>query len=231
MADHNEIPRHKTPGEQQYRDFDCGGNNHAQTKHIEHQVNDHNSTIDLLLRTTTTKSLAPSLLSPFSPSNTELVGHDYVRSLKPATPIARGPKFERAAARARETTMHLAQIVRMDSADVDKEKGEINIEAVAELKSQTFRYGLKTLNKEYSDDRNLKVDAWMERFFQQCDSAVAVTAPGPGEHSTPIHINSSTLLRTPRQAINSPASPSTVVPATVRRVRGFDDLRTASEET
>lgn len=256
MANLNKIPRPKTPEEQQDLDLNEKQNNPGQTKHIEQQFDGDGPTMDLFQRTTTTKTLEPSLLSPFSPSNTELAGHDYVRSQVATAPIARGIKFERATARARETTMHLAQIVRMVPmavVDVEEEEGEIESENIAERvsflyaiyhdyfpyallmllqqKIRTFKRDFKTLHKEYSDDSNLKVDAWMDRHFELDDHAVAVTAPGSGKHLTLYHINSSAPLKTSDEAVNVPISPTTAVPATVRRVRDINDLRAASGGT
>ncbi|KAG9700564.1 hypothetical protein KCU95_g719, partial [Aureobasidium melanogenum] len=135
--------------------------------------------------------------------------------------------------------MHLAQIVRMGPmavVDVEKEEGEIYSEDIAERqKRRKFKCSLKILHKEYSDDSNFKVDAWMDRHFELDDHAVAVTAPGSGKHSTKhsilYHINSSDPLKTPDKAVNVPISLTTVAPATVRRVRDINDLRAASAGT
>ncbi|KAH0339552.1 hypothetical protein KCU81_g7172, partial [Aureobasidium melanogenum] len=159
-----------------------------------------------------------SSTSNFSPSKTALAGHDCVRSQVATAPIARGITFERAAARARETTMRLAQVVRMGPmavVDVKKEEGQIDSEDIAERqKIRTFKRGFNTFNKEYPDDSNLKVNAWMDRHFELDDHAVAVTAPGSGKHLTLYHINSSAPLKTPDEAVNVPISPNTAVPAT-----------------
>lgn len=256
MANHNKIPRPKTPEEQQDLNLNEKQNNPGQTKHIEQQFNGDGPTMDLFQRTITTKTLEPSLLSPFSPSNTELAGHDYMRSQVATALTARGIKFERATARARETTMHLAQIVRMGPmavVNVEKEEGQIDSEDIAERvsflyaiyhdyfpyalltllqqKIRKFKRSLKTLNKEYSDDSNLKVNAWINRYFHLGDDAVVVTNPGPKEHLNPAHIDSSARFRNPETAVNAPVSSSTVVPTTSRRVRRIEDLRAASGGT
>lgn len=136
MADCNKIPRPKTPENQQFGESSDKETKSADGEHVKDQANDHHSTatttrpINLPLRTTTTKLVAPSLLSPFSPSNAEIVGYDRVRDQAPAEPIARGPEFEHRATRAMETTMHLAQIVRMSTmavADEEKESDEVTI--------------------------------------------------------------------------------------------------------
>ncbi|KAG9726115.1 hypothetical protein KCU73_g12984, partial [Aureobasidium melanogenum] len=218
MADRNKTPELKTPGNQQSGESNGKETKPADGEHVKDQANGHHSTttttrpVNLSLRTTTTKLVAPSLLSPFSPSNAELVGHNHVTSQMPAAPIARGPEFEHRAARAMETTMHLAQIVRTskmavaneekgsdeatvvvegkaeegdgteerqqveDKEEGEKEKGEINSENVFEChKSMMFKRCLETLDKEYWDDSNDIVDAWMDRHFQLGDDAVAGT--------------------------------------------------------
>ncbi|KAG9664566.1 hypothetical protein KCU64_g581, partial [Aureobasidium melanogenum] len=283
MADHKKNPKLKTPREQQsynsvsdqrFYNSDDEELKPADGGRIEHQVNDHDYTIihrplSLPLHTTTTtQPLAPSLLSPFNPSKAELVGHNHVRSEMPAARMSRGPEYEQGAMRAMETTMHLAQIVRMSSGVVadeekesdeatmvakgkaeveddteegqegqddeegEKEKGENNGEDVAEHgKSRMFKHGLETLNKEYWDDSNRIVDAWMDRYFQLGGDAGAVTASGSGRHSTLGRLNNPDGFETPRQAPDAPVSPSTVVLGTVRRVRVIDELHAASRGT
>ncbi|KAG9858878.1 hypothetical protein KCU77_g5006, partial [Aureobasidium melanogenum] len=107
----------------------------------EDQANDQDSTtittscrLDLPLRTSTTQALAPSLLSPFSPSNAGMLGYSHVRSEVPVMPVARGPEFEHRALRAMETTMHLAQIVRMSPMPVAREKESDEVTVVAKGK-------------------------------------------------------------------------------------------------
>ncbi|KAG9528192.1 hypothetical protein KCU93_g4519, partial [Aureobasidium melanogenum] len=218
MADRNKIPRPKTPEDQHFGESNDKETKPADGEHVKDQANDHHSTtittrpVNLPLRTTTTKLVAPSLLSPFSPSNAEMVGHNRVKSQAPTEPIARGPEFEHRAIRAMETTMHLAHIVRIsttavadeekesdeatvvvegkaeegdgteerqqveDKEEGEKEKGEINSENVFEChKSMMFKRCLETLDKEYWDDSNDIVDAWMDRHFQLGDDAVAGT--------------------------------------------------------
>ncbi|KAG9858574.1 hypothetical protein KCU98_g547, partial [Aureobasidium melanogenum] len=92
-----------------------------------------------------------------------------------------------------------------------------------------FNNGLEALNEEYSDDSNRIVDAWTDRHFQLGGDAGAMTAPGPRKHSTLGRLSGP--LRYPLQAPNAPVSPSTVVPASVHRVRGIDELRAASGGT
>ncbi|KAH0157016.1 hypothetical protein KCU67_g8078, partial [Aureobasidium melanogenum] len=257
MTDHNKILRSMPPGDQQHCDIDEAQTNPFPPEHVETQANDQDSTtittnrpLKLPLRTTTTKPLAPSLLSPFNPFNAELVGHDRMKSQAPAEPIARGLVFEQGAMRAMETTIHLAQIVRMSTmavADEEKESDEVTIVAkgkgeegdgteerqkvedkeeagewgqvnggdvTGRHKSIMFKRGLETLD---------------EGHFQLGGDTGAVIAPGSGKHSTLGCLSDPDRFETPRQAPNALVSPSTVVPATVRRVRGIDNLRALSE--
>jgi len=92
-----------------------------------------------------------------------------------------------------------------------------------------FKRGLETLDEEYSDDSNDIVDAWINRHFQLGGDTGAVIAPGPGKHSTLGCLSDPDCFTIHRQTVNTPVPPPTVVPVTVRRVRGIDNLGALSE--
>ncbi|KAH0151755.1 hypothetical protein KCU67_g10123, partial [Aureobasidium melanogenum] len=201
MADHNKIPRPKTPEDQHFGESNDKETKPADGEHVKDQANDHHST------TITTRPVN----LPLRTHHNQARSTNRVRSQVPAEPIARGSEFEYRATRAMETTMHLAQIVRMSTtavADEEKESGEATIvvegkgeegdgtkegqegkddeeagdweqvnggDVTERHKSIMFKRGLETLDEGYSDDCDDIVDAWMDRHFQLGDDAVAGT--------------------------------------------------------
>ncbi|KAH0278107.1 hypothetical protein KCU91_g2726, partial [Aureobasidium melanogenum] len=231
MPDHNKIPRPKTPEGQRFSNSDDKETKPADDEHVKDQANDHNSTtitrpVNLPLRTTTTKPLAPSLLSPFDPSDIELVGHDHIRLQVPAEPVARGPEFEHRAWRAMETTMHLAQIVKLSTMVVAREDQESDEGTfVAEHNAQKECGTEEGQGVEEDEEREMK-KIWLnsedvaehhkymmfERGLEILDeesSDAAVTASGSEEHSTLDRPNDPHHFTSPCQAVNTPVSRST----------------------
>lgn len=93
--------------------------------------------------------------------------------------------------------------------------GSENLLTRLKHKSTRFKQGLETLSEDYSHYGHRVVDAWMDKYFQLGDNTVAATASAPqsapGEHLTKSRLSSPDCFVTPRQAVNVPASPSTVL--------------------
>ncbi|KAG9959643.1 hypothetical protein KCU61_g7244, partial [Aureobasidium melanogenum] len=226
MPDHNKIPRPKTPEGQRLSNSDDKETKPANGEHVKDQANDHNSTtitrpVNLPLCTTTTKPLAPSLLSPFDPSDIELVGHDHIRLQAPAEPVARGPEFEHRAWRVMETTMHLAQMSTMVVAREDQESDEGTF--VAEHDAWKEPGTEEGQGVEEDEEREMK-KIWINRqdvaehsimfkrgleTLDEESSDAAVTASGSEEHSTLNRPNDPHHFTSPCQAVNAPVSRST----------------------
>ncbi|KAG9727631.1 hypothetical protein KCU73_g12573, partial [Aureobasidium melanogenum] len=190
MADRNKIPRPKTPEDQHFGESNDKETKPADGEHVKDQANDHHSTtittrpVHLPLRTTTTKLVAPTAPIARGPE----FEHRAARAMERTMHLAQIVRMSTMAVADEEKEIDEVTIVAKGKAEEgdgteegqkveDKEEREkkrkgIKSEDVTERhKSMMFKRYLETLDKEYWDDSNDIVDAWMDRHFQLADDA------------------------------------------------------------